>query len=202
MSTKRVAIESDYTLEGILNEKDSNKGVIICHPHPLYGGSMHNNVVDAIEEGFSEKGFTTLKFNFRGVGASGGFYDDGEGEVKDVLSAKGFLEKILGEDSYIVLAGYSFGAWICSRAAIKTKNVKSLFIVAYPLSFYDSSPLRQFNGKMHFIAGTFDDIAPVDPLLMVYKELPIIEKYLKIIATDHFFGGKEDEIIDFIKDNF
>ncbi|HBE45275.1 MAG TPA: hypothetical protein DDW17_07480, partial [Deltaproteobacteria bacterium] len=80
MSIQRVTIQSDYPLEGILHENNRNAGVVICHPHSLYGGSMFNNVVDALEQGFSAKGFTTLKFNFRGVGKSEGVYDEGKGE--------------------------------------------------------------------------------------------------------------------------
>lgn len=201
MSTKRVIIESEYRLEAVLNEKNNGSGVVICHPHPLYGGSMDNNVVDAIERGFSEKGFTTLKFNFRGVGASSGYYDEGNGEVRDVMAASNYLKKILKEDAHIVLAGYSFGAWVCSRAALKMGDIKTLFIVAYPFSFYDPAPLKEFSGSIFFVGGKYDDIAPVEPLLELYRELPMVEKYLKIIETDHFFFRKESEITRFIKEN-
>ncbi|MCX8111475.1 MAG: hypothetical protein N3D15_09560 [Syntrophorhabdaceae bacterium] len=201
MSTKRVIIESDYRLEALINEKNNGSGVVICHPHPLYGGCMDNNVVNAIERGFSEKGFTTLKFNFRGVGASSGYYDDGIGEVQDVIAAAAYLKKLLKEDAHIMLAGYSFGAWVCTRAAMKMGDIKIMFIVAYPFSVYDSAPLKEFSGRIFFVGGKYDDLAPVEPLLKLYKELPIVEKYLKIIETDHFFFRKETEIIQFIKEN-
>ncbi|HOJ71462.1 MAG TPA: CocE/NonD family hydrolase [Syntrophorhabdaceae bacterium] len=201
MSIKRVIIESDCRLEAVLNEKNNGSGVVICHPHPLYGGSMDNNVVDAVEKGFSEKGFTTLKFNFRGVGASSGHYDEGNGEVNDVLSASTYLKNLLKEDAHIVLAGYSFGAWVCSRAAKKMKDIKTMFIVAYPFSFYDPAPLKGFSGRIFFVGGKYDDIAPVEPLLKLYRDLPTVEKYLKIIESDHFFFRKEREIVEFIKEN-
>jgi len=79
MSIKRVLIQSDDRLEGVLREGSGNRGVVICHPHPLYGGSMQNNVVSALEQGFFRAGFSTLKFNFRGVGGSSGEYDEGAG---------------------------------------------------------------------------------------------------------------------------
>ena len=201
MSIERVSIQSAYVIEGVLKKNRKDAGVVICHPHPLYGGSMHNNVVDAIEEGFSSKGFTTLRFNFRGVGMSGGHYDEGEGEVTDLMASWDFLKTRLDNDACIMLAGYSFGAWICSKAAVKIDNIAAMFLVAYPFAFYETTDLKQFNKKIYFVGGEHDDISPVDALLKFYKEIPVIEKYLKIIPTDHFYGGKEQEIIEFIKEN-
>jgi alpha/beta superfamily hydrolase len=117
MSTRRITIASDGMLEGILRENGKRGGAVICHPHPLYGGSMYNNVVEALEEGFLQSAFTTLRFNFRGVGGSEGAYDDGNGEVQDAIAACGYMRHILGGDASLVLAGYSFGAWIAARAA-------------------------------------------------------------------------------------
>ncbi|MCX5803406.1 MAG: hypothetical protein NTU69_07750, partial [Proteobacteria bacterium] len=102
---------------------------------------------------------------------------------------------------YIMLAGYSFGAWIASKAATKVDNISGLFIVAYPFSFYKVDPLKSFKGKMYFVGGTIDDISPMNNLLEFYKNLPIIYKNLKIIPTDHFYSGKEQEIAEFIKEN-
>jgi alpha/beta superfamily hydrolase len=201
MSIKRVTIASDYPLEGVLKEKGREAGVVICHPHPLYGGDIYNNVVEALDEGFSMKGFTTLRFNFRGVRGSGGIYDEGEGEVRDVLAALKFLKNHINEDAYIMLAGYSFGAWIASKAATKVDNISGLFIVAYPFSSYKADLLKSFKGKIYLVGGTIDDISPMNDLLEFYKNLPIIYKYLKIIPTDHFYGGKGQEIVDFIKEN-
>jgi hypothetical protein len=201
MSIERVSIQSAYVIEGVLKKKRKEAGIVICHPHPLYGGSMHNNVVDAIEEGFSSKGFTTLRFNFRGVGMSGGFYDEGEGEITDLIASWDFLKARLDDNACIMLAGYSFGAWICSKAAVKVDNIAAMFLVAYPFAFYETTELKQFNKKIYFVGGEHDDISPVDALLKFYKEFPVVEKYLKIISTDHFYGGKEQEIIEFIKEN-
>jgi len=201
MSIVRVSIQSDNAVEGVLRENGKEAGIVICHPHPLYGGSMHNNVVDAIEEGFYSRGFTTLKFNFRGVGMSGGRYDEGEGEVNDLVASLDFLKTRLDDGAYAMLAGYSFGAWICSKAAVKVDNIPAMFLVAYPFAFYETTELKQFNKKIYFVGGKHDDISPPDALLKFYKELPVVEKYLKIIPTDHFYGGKEQEIIEFIKEN-
>lgn len=201
MSIERVSIQSAYTIEGVLNVKERYRGVVICHPHPLYGGSMNNNVVDAIEQGFYAKGFTTLKFNFRGVGLSSGHYDEGDGEVDDLVASVEFLKSRLDDNAVIVLAGYSFGAWICSRAAVKIDNVSAMFLVAYPFSFYETTALTLFNKKIFFVGGERDNISPLDALLKFYKGFPVVEKYLKIIPTDHFYWGKEQEITEFIKEN-
>ena len=96
VSTKRVTIEGEERLEGVLREGAGKGAVVICHPHPLYGGSMWNNVVDALETGFFQAGFTTLKFNFRGVGGSTGRYDEGVGEMRDVAAACLFLKEQAG----------------------------------------------------------------------------------------------------------
>ncbi|MCX5807392.1 MAG: hypothetical protein NT010_15225 [Proteobacteria bacterium] len=201
MSIKRVSIASDCLLEGVIRENGKEAGVVICHPHPLYGGSMHNNVVDAIDNGFFENGFTTLRFNFRGVGMSMGAYDEGEGEVKDVIASLAFLKENINEDACMVLAGYSFGAWAASRAVEKAKDVNALFLVSYPFAFYSTEELSKFRKDIYFIGGEYDDISPIDSLMKFYKEMPVVEKSLKIISTDHFYWGKEKEIEEFIRDN-
>lgn len=200
MSIKRVVIDGACKLEGVLNEHSKRGGVIICHPHPLYGGDMHNNVVNAIEEGFTGKGFSTLRFNFRGVGGSEGSYGEGRGEVDDLMSAVDFLKGQIDSGASIMLAGYSFGAWICLMAAQKMERLDGLFLVSYPFAFYESDTLKNYEGTIFMVGGKYDDIGPVSQLMDVYKAMPAIQKSLKIIPTDHFYGGKDEEITDFIKD--
>jgi len=201
MSIQRVTIQSDYPLEGILHENNRDSGIVICHPHSLYGGSMFNNVVDAIEEGFSRKGFTTLKFNFRGVGESKGVYDEGKGEVHDLLAALKFLRDHIDKNAFTLLSGYSFGAWIASKAALLDEGIDGLFLVAYPFAFYNAYEIKGFKKTIYLIGGMYDDIGPVRALLECYKGLSITEKYLKLIPSSHFFDGKEEDIINFIIEN-
>jgi len=198
MSIKRVVIEGACKLEAVLNENSKKGGVVICHPHPLYGGDMYNNIVGAIEEGFAGKGFTTLRFNFRGVGSSTGFYGNGSGEVEDLVDAVDFLKDQIDKDGMIILAGYSFGAWICSMAAPKMDRLDGLFLVSYPFAFYESALLKKYEGTIFLVGGELDDIGPISQLMDVYKTMPTIQKSLKIIPTDHFYWGKEEEIRDFI----
>lgn len=197
MSIEEVWIPSDYPLEGVLSKKSKSSAAIICHPHPLYGGSMENNVVCALEEGFSSVGFTTLKFNFRGVGKSKGFYGGGEGELRDLIYALKFIESIMDEAPRIVLAGYSFGAWICTMA-FNFKNFSDLFLVSYPFAFYEPEKIANFRKKIYFVCGSYDNISPPASNLHIYRMLPQIEKFIKIIKTDHFYLGVEKEIIEFI----
>ena len=99
MSTRTVVIEGPERLEGVLHEGAGIGGAVICHPHPLYGGSMWNGVVDAMEEGFSKAGFTTLRFNFRGVGSSTGRFDEGVGETEDLVAACRFLKGVVSGEA-------------------------------------------------------------------------------------------------------
>lgn len=201
MSTERVAISSDYLLEGVLTKQDDTHGAVVCHPHPLYGGSMQNNVVETLEEGFMLSGFSTLRFNFRGVGWSEGTHDEGEGEVRDVVAACAHLRGVLGQGARLVLAGYSFGAWCAARAASQIQDLEDLFLVAYPFSRYDAAPIRAFRGRVYFVGGSQDDISPLDQLMAVYGKADG-EKYLKVLPTSHFYAGMEDELRDFVRQVF
>jgi len=200
MSIERVTIESDQSIEGLLRRQSRKAGVVVCHPHPLYGGNMYNNVVSAIEDGYAAQGFTTLIFNFRGVGDSKGDYDEGDGEVRDATAAYGVLREHLDDDAHITLAGYSFGAWVISRSAIEIDRFDSLFLVSFPCLIYKYDHLKNFSKEILIVGGTYDDIAPMDDLYELYKNLTTLDKHLKVINTTHFYAGKETELIDFIKE--
>ncbi|MHB8111292.1 MAG: alpha/beta hydrolase [Syntrophorhabdaceae bacterium] len=161
---------------------------------------MYNNVVSAIEDGYAAQGFTTLIFNFRGVGDSQGDYDEGEGEVQDALAAYRTLIAHLDEDAVITLAGYSFGAWVISRSALELTKFDSLFLVSFPCLIYKYDHLKKFNKEIIIVGGTYDDIAPMDDLYELYQNLTTKDKHLKVINTTHFYAGKETELIDFIKE--
>jgi alpha/beta superfamily hydrolase len=200
MSIERVTIESDQSVEGLLRRQSRKAGVVVCHPHPLYGGNMYNNVVSAIEDGYAAQGFTTLIFNFRGVGNSKGEYDEGDGEVRDATAAYGVLKEHLDNDAHITLAGYSFGAWVISRSALEIDRFDSLFLVSFPCLIYKYEHLKGFSKEIIIVGGTYDDIAPMDDLYDLYKNLTTLDKHLKVIDTTHFYAGKEMELIDFIKE--
>src|SRR5271154_4775000 len=132
MKEEQVTFKSgDLTLEGMIAYPDGGakpyRAAVVCHPHPLYGGSMYNNVVDAVLEALHVRGFVTLRFNFRGVGQSEGHFDNGNGEADDAVAAVRFLtkqEEVRAADS--VLAGYSFGATTAVRAAPSIDEVTAI----------------------------------------------------------------------------
>ncbi len=222
MSTRTVVIEGPERLEGVLHEGAGIGGAVICHPHPLYGGSMWNGVVDAMEEGFSKAGFTTLRFNFRGVGRSTGRFDEGVGETEDLVAACRFLKGVVSGEAGVpakrvlampvegvlnpnlgrsVIAGYSFGAWVASMALARVAWVTDLFLVAFPFSSYQTGEIRAFSGRIHLVGGSFDDISPLDDLLALHRDLKG-EKRLKVIPASHFFEGYAGEISEFILESF
>jgi alpha/beta superfamily hydrolase len=185
---KKVFFESDgLKLVGFLNKGENDKGVVITHPHPLYGGDMHNYVVESIRKVYIEKGYTTLRFNFRGVGESQGNYDNDRGEQEDLRSALSFITST--GIKQIELAGYSYGAWINSLAASKGASIKNIVLLSPPVAFIDFKPVTSIPGLKLVVTGSIDDYAPPD---LLKKVLPVWNKkaVLEIInGADHFYGG-------------
>ncbi|RLB80670.1 MAG: alpha/beta hydrolase, partial [Deltaproteobacteria bacterium] len=181
-------LSENYEIEGLLNKKDKNKAVVITHPHPLYGGDMYNLVVETIVHVYNIKGYSTLKFNFRGVGKSQGQYDNGVGEQKDILAALSFLADIGMER--IDLAGYSFGAWVNAQAVLQEDIfVEHMAMVSPPVGFMDFHTISAMNVLKFVITGNRDDIAPAD---VVKKMLPTWNpdaRFEIIDGADHFYGG-------------
>jgi uncharacterized protein len=196
--TTQVKFSADgVVLEGVLNLKETDRAAVVAHPHPLYGGNMFNPVVEAIAESYEGKGFTTLRFNFRGVGGSEGSYDDGRGEVSDVLGAVSFLvEK--GIDR-IDLAGYSFGTWVIAKVPIDPAWTGRIVMISPPVAFMDMPSSLRLPNLHLVVTGEMDDIAPPG---MVQKRLSDWNgaARLEIIAgADHFYGrevGKLQEILE------
>ena len=185
---KKVFFESDgLKLEGLLNKSKSTKGVVITHPHPLYGGDMYNNVVESIKKVYREKEYTTFRFNFRGVGESRGNYDNDQGEQVDLRSALSFIAST--GIHQVELAGYSYGAWINSLAACKDASIKNIVLVSPPVAFIDFKPVTSIPGLKLVITGTLDDYAPPDLLEKTVK-LWNPKATIEIInGADHFYGG-------------
>ena len=193
MAEKSVIFESgDLKLEGLLDRAGGGAGVVITHPHPQYGGSMQNNVVESLVKSYGKAGYTTLRFNFRGMGRSEGHYDEGVGEQADVRGAVAYL-KGLGMAS-VDLAGYSFGAWVNAQAIGDLNDVARMIMVSPPVNFMDFSFLQYTPGIQLIIASSRDDIAPPD---MIQKMLPQWNKdsaFHIIQGADHFYWGETGEI--------
>ena len=199
MKEERVFIQAgEVKIEGLVDNAPGEKAVIVTHPHPLYGGDMSNNVVETVVQAYRQKGYTTFRFNFRGVGQSEGNYDEGIGEQEDVLAGLSYLDG-LGKSS-IDLAGYSFGAWVNALGLKGFDHAKRMIMVSPPVNFIDFSFLG-YNARIQLvIAGSEDDIAPpgmIKGMLQAWNP----EVHFNIIqGADHFYGGKTDEIQKIIRD--
>ena len=198
MKEERVFIQAgEVKIEGLVDNAPGEKAVIVTHPHPLYGGDMSNNVVDTVVQAYRQKGYTTFRFNFRGVGQSEGNYDEGIGEQEDVLAGLSYLNG-LGKSS-IDLAGYSFGAWVNALGLKSFDHAKRMIMVSPPVNFIDFSFLG-YNARIQLvIAGSEDDIAPpgmIKGMLQAWNP----EVHFNIIqGADHFYGGKTDELKKIIR---
>ena len=197
MTEKHIFIESkENKIEALLEDLPGENCVIVTHPHPLYGGDMNNHVVESVCAAYRERGFSTLRFNFRGVGESDGVYDNGIGEQEDVSAAINFMEG-LGKKN-IHLAGYSFGAWVNYLGIEKYDSVRKMVMVSPPVGFLDFS-CNIPNPKIKLvITGSNDDVADPEKIKkIVYQWNP--EAIFKIIkGTDHFYMGSNSEINDII----
>ena len=179
------------TGEGLWCQVSGDAGVVISHPHPLMGGSMHNNVVETIRDAFLSCGYSTLRFNFRGVGESTGDYDEGRGEMQDILSACEFM-KSRGIEK-ITLAGYSFGAWVCC-GLLKSKPsiAASVILISPPQKYFEFDWNGLGNAVELMICGDCDSFCDVDDLRSraeyIHAQLTVLR------ATDHFYFGQEDQL--------
>jgi uncharacterized protein len=187
MAERITFLSEEYEIEGLLNQRDEKKGVVVTHPHPLYGGDMYNMVVESIVHVYHMKGYSTLKFNFRGVGRSQGTYDNGLGEQKDVLSALSFLADMGMER--IDLAGYSFGAWVNAHAQQKDTLTKQMIMVSPPVGFMDFKSIVTMDALKFVVTGNRDDIAPADVIEKMMSTWNPNARFEVIDGADHFYGG-------------
>jgi alpha/beta superfamily hydrolase len=190
MAEEQIFFDSEgLKIEGLLEDLSGERGIVVTHPHPLYGGEMHNNVVEAITQAYRENGYSTLRFNFRGVGRSEGSYDDGKGEQEDVRAAL----KAMGKKN-MDLAGYSFGAWVNALGLAKFEEAQRLIMVSPPVSFIDFSFLPYSSKIKLVICGTRDEIAEykrVEKMLPKWNEQAV---FRVIQGADHFYSGYEEKL--------
>ncbi len=176
----------DFELEGLFESGRTARGVVITHPHPLYGGDMHNPVVAAIRRVYRKKGFATLRFNFRGAGESEGQHDNGVGEQDDVLAALSFLTES-GFDP-VDLAGYSFGAWVNALTLQREGLSENLVMVSPPVAFIDFASIGRLPGLRLVVTGSRDEIAPPDAIRQMLTTWNPSACLDIIDGSDHFYG--------------
>jgi alpha/beta superfamily hydrolase len=161
---------------------------------------MYNNVVGGLQGALAQGGFSTFRFNFRGVGESGGVYGEGVDEREDVRGAVEFCTAEMGADVFLSLLGYSFGAYVGVQGVTGDERIKALICISPPVAIYDFAALREEGKPKLIVTGERDVIAPVGPVEELYRSLSQ-PKILHIIpGVDHFWWGMEDRVADYVID--
>jgi len=184
-------------LEGLQDEPVAGafKGIaVIAHPHPLFGGTMQNKVVQTLAKAFVQNGWRAIRFNFRGVGASAGVYDEGRGELDDMLSviAQSQAQAPGSESMGLALAGFSFGAYVTSHAAAQlatTERLEKLVLVGTAASRFQVAPVQAaLHDKTLVVHGEVDDTVPLASVMDWARpqSLPVTV----IPGVEHFFHGQ------------
>ena len=196
--TRIIFLSGGLSLEGILAVPEGTgpfPAVIVCHPHPLYGGSMDNNVVYSLCETLAQASLVSFKFNFRGVGGSQGESGQGIGEREDVEAAITFISTVKEVDSKrIGLAGYSAGAGFAFPVGFNDARIKALAAISPPLPMFKFDFLKGCLKPKLLISGSRDSFIPTDEFLEFCQTLPEPKEYESIEGADHFWWGYESAL--------
>jgi alpha/beta superfamily hydrolase len=183
-------------LEAVLQDRGSGDAAItaiVCHPHPLYGGTLHNKVVHRVATTLHGLGAAVLRFNFRGVGKSDGTHDEGRGELDDARAAWAWMRD-RHPNARRWLAGFSFGSWIAARLAASEADVEQLLLIAPPVNRSGFEVLKSTTVPKLIVQGTADDVCPL-PLLE--EQLPAWaepKKLVRVAGASHFFDKQLVEL--------
>lgn len=185
-------------LEGLLRLPDElattpRMAAVICHPHPQFGGTMHNKVVFRIAQALVDAGIPALRFNFRGVGRSSGRYDHGRGERDDVHAA---LDALAGRypDTPLCLGGVSFGAWVGLPVGCADARVRQLIGAGVPVSLLSVGDLAGCNMPKLIVQGEQDQYGPAQEIQAWFEHLPAPKHLSVIAAADHLFTRQQAEL--------
>lgn len=196
-------------LEGVLHLPEGAgpfPGAVVCHPHPQFGGSMDVPLVVALAQGLAEAGFAALRFNFRGVGASQGAFDEGVGEAEDVEAAIAYLAAQPSvQPADLAVVGYSFGAWVGLEAACRTAAASAVAAVALPMWRMPEGWLSDCALPKLFIAGDRDTVCPVRELQEWARTLSGPTEVAILTRADHYLAHREPhivkEVVRFLRDS-
>ena len=193
-------------LEAILDEPvhagdaaNPRAAVVFAHPHPQYGGTMHTKVVYQGAKGLARIGCAVLRFNFRGVGRSGGGFDRGEGEMEDFRASLDYMAAKYANTS-LWAAGFSFGAWVALETGAVDDRVTTLIGIAPPVVTSVSGMNYEFpnTGKTtkpkFFVQGEADEVCPLEGMWSFYGKLEEPKELVVIDGADHLFEGKTQEV--------
>lgn len=189
-------------IEAVLQEREGYQHritAVVCHPHPLYGGTLHNKVVHRVASSLLDLGVAVLRFNFRGVGASGGRFDQGTGELEDARAVAAWLaERHPGARRWA--AGFSFGSWVAARLACPAPGWERLLLVAPPVASHDFSFVRECRVPKLVLQGTADDICPMARLEEVWPDWAEPKRLILIPDASHFFDRQLHPLGDAVRE--
>ncbi len=189
-------------LEAIFNNGDAATAVLVCHPHPQHGGTMHNKVVYRAAKAFEWLGWSVLRFNFRGVGLSEGSYADGIGEADDVAAAIDWLAR-RDPETGIIVAGFSFGNAVGLPVGAKDPRVSHLVGIGTPTDSFDFDALAGTPTPKLFVQGDGDEHGPLEELQRGLERVAEPWELVVVRNADHFFTGRlgalQKAIVDFFE---
>jgi alpha/beta superfamily hydrolase len=206
MQLQHVEIPAPHgKLEGLLRLPDqeglSQMVAVVCHPHPVYGGTMHNKTVFRLAQALNQVGMPALRFNFRGVGESTGSYDEGRGEQDDVRAALDYAQAQF-PDAPLCVAGFSFGSWVGLPVGCADERVKQLVGAGLPTRLLSVQTLAQCAKPKLIVQGELDQYGPQGELRPWFESLPA-PKHLEVVpGSDHFFTNHLDALAEAVRRYF
>jgi len=183
-------------LEAVLQEREGDAPThvaLVLHPHPLYGGTLHNKVVHRVAATLHALGAAVLRINFRGVGKSAGSHDRGVGELEDARAALDWLTR-RHPDARRWLAGFSFGSWIAALLAAEVSGIERLILIAPPVTSSSFEVLRTVTTPKLVIQGAADDVCPPAALEVEWKKWAAPRELIVVPGANHFFDRQLGEL--------
>ena len=178
---------------------------LLLHPSPEHGGTMNNKITYSMFQMMKQRGFSVLRFNFRGVGKSQGVFDRGEGELSDAASALDWMQDLNPNAPYVWVGGFSFGAWIGMQLLMRRPEIEGFISVAPPANLYDFSFLAPCPSSGLIIHGEKDDVVPHEPVGKLVEKLHaqkgIEIDHRTVAGANHFFHNKVDDLMVHIHDH-
>ena len=177
---------------------------LLLHPHPLHGGTMNNRVVFAAFQAFQKRGFSVLRFNFRGVGRSQGRFDSGPGELSDAASALDWMQTINANASGCWIGGYSYGAWVGMQLLMRRPEIDGFIAISPPAGNLDFSFLAPCPASGLILHGDRDDVVPAEAAERLAKKLAhqrnVVVEYRPIPGADHFYSQHMPQLAKALND--
>lgn len=189
----------DEGLLAVAHPAGLRAAVVLAHPHPQFGGTMHTKALYQAAKALTRIGCAVLRFNFRGAGASAGSFSDGPGEMADCRAAIDFVHERFPV-APLWCGGMSFGAWIGLSVGAEDQRVSTLIGIAPPLSRYDFDAVRVSAKPKFFIQGEFDEIYPLKDMRAFYARAADPKELVVIDGADHLFDGKVSEVAEAVED--